>query len=61
MFRGNIMSHVIKNTNQHVDVKKFGENWDLIAKSKKKKVKPRQAAKNKKEEIPYNPFVFVKY
>ena len=53
--------HVIKNTNQHVNVKKYGENWDLIAKSKKKKVKPRQTGKNKKEKIPYNPFVFVKY
>jgi hypothetical protein len=53
------MNHVIKNTNQHVDVKKFGENWDLISKSKKKKYKSRQAAK--KEKLDYNPFSFLKY
>jgi len=51
--------HVIKNTNQHVDPKKYGENWDLISKKKKKKIKP---SKNKKEKkLNYNPFSFLKY
>ncbi len=52
--------HVIKNTNQRVNVKKYGENWDLISKSKKKKPKPRQIATEKKLEN-YDPFVFLKY
>lgn len=51
--------HVIKNTNQHVNVKRYGENWDLISKSKKKKPKPRQISK--KEKLEYNPFSFLKY
>lgn len=51
--------HVIKNTNQRVNVKKYGENWDLIFKSKKKKIKSRQSAK--KEKLDYDPFSFLKY
>jgi len=57
--KNNMSHHVIKNTNQRVNVKKYGENWDLVFKSKKKKIKSRQSAK--KEKLDYDPFSFLKY